>query len=320
MASVLALAGCFGRPWSRSALAGGGPACATWPAWRPRSPSSARRRRRASTAARLASRAAIRSGAGAVSSASRLHRDLLARRLALDQVEHPLAVLVVVLRGIELARQRVDQLLGHRQLAVGRLAPRRPHRARRGGPESAPRRRTASSLSVSTSPRWGAARTAAAWSAARPCRCRPCPTRASHRAAAGRPSRHRRSGPGSRSGRSRSGRSRPGRRTPRCRSSSSPSGPAPRAPRADRHVAVGRELVALDDLLVGDFLARRGIDPLLADASPGLARQLVEADRLGRCRAVQLDGHVDQPEADRACPDCAGHIRFVYRTSALSNL
>ena len=51
----------------------------------------------------------------------RLDRDLLARGLALDQVEHLVAVLVAVLGGVELARQRVDQLLGHLQLALGRL-------------------------------------------------------------------------------------------------------------------------------------------------------------------------------------------------------
>src|SRR3712207_8603488 len=44
-----------------------------------------------------------------------------ARRLALDQLEHLLAVLVVVAGRIEVRRQRVDQLLGHLELAVGGL-------------------------------------------------------------------------------------------------------------------------------------------------------------------------------------------------------
>src|SRR5271165_3988074 len=50
----------------------------------------------------------------------RLDRDLLAGGLALDQVEHLLAVFVVELRGLEFGRQRVDQLFGHLQLAVAR--------------------------------------------------------------------------------------------------------------------------------------------------------------------------------------------------------
>ena len=56
------------------------------------------------------------------SSAARLDGDLLALGLALDQVEHALAVRVLVLRGLEVARQRVDELLGHGQLLLGRLA------------------------------------------------------------------------------------------------------------------------------------------------------------------------------------------------------
>jgi hypothetical protein len=68
----------------------------------------------------------------------------------------------------------------------------------------------------------------------------------------------------------------------------------------DHDVAVGRELVALDDLLVRDLLAGRGVDPLLADPRTSLARKLVEADRLGRSCAVELHRDVDQPEADRA--------------------
>ena len=47
--------------------------------------------------------------------------DLLARGLALDEREHLLAVLVVVLLGIELAGERVHQLARHVQLALARL-------------------------------------------------------------------------------------------------------------------------------------------------------------------------------------------------------
>ena len=90
-----------------------------------------------------------------------------------------------------------------------------------------------------------------------------------------------RQAPGSRSGRSRSGRSRRGRRTPRCRSSSSPSGRARRAPPVrSARTRSGRDLVPLDDLLVGDLFVGRGVDPLLADAHSRLARQLVEPHRL----------------------------------------
>src|SRR6185437_1064169 len=51
----------------------------------------------------------------------RLHGDLLAVGLGLDQRQHLLAVLVVELGRLELGRQRVDQLLGHLELPVGGL-------------------------------------------------------------------------------------------------------------------------------------------------------------------------------------------------------
>ncbi len=56
----------------------------------------------------------------------------------------------------------------------------------------------------------------------------------------------------------------------------------------DHDIAVGRDLVALDDVLVGDLLAGLRIDALLGDAHAGLAGELVEANALairGRCRA-----------------------------------
>src|SRR4051794_3505542 len=50
-----------------------------------------------------------------------LDGDLLTRGLALDELDHPLPVRVVVLRGIPLSGQRVDELAGHRDLAVARV-------------------------------------------------------------------------------------------------------------------------------------------------------------------------------------------------------
>ena len=261
------------------------------------------------TSARLASSAAIRSGPGRLLGLG-LHGDLLARGLALDQVEHALAVLVLELGGVELGRQRLDQLLGHGQLALGGLGlgervelvdpVRREHlvaeQHRRQRHRVAGRPQRAQLL-------LGADHDPADGDLAR----------LAHRL------------------------------------EQQPVGLGPAGGRRqvvgvvvvdrvdlgeidelldvdrlgrlgvervellglDQHVAVGRELVALDDVLEGDLVAGRRVDPLLADASAGLARQLVEADRLGRGCAVELDGHVDQPEADRAGPDCAGHHGFV---------
>ena len=75
----------------------------------------------------------------------------------------------------------------------------------------------------------------------------------------------------------------------------------------DDHVAVGRELEALDDVVVGDLVARRGVDALLRDAHAGLAAELVEAHGLAVDRAVELDGDGDQAERDRTGPDRARH-------------
>ena len=67
---------------------------------------------------------------------------------------------------------------------------------------------------------------------------------------------------------------------------------------AQRHVLVGGELVALDDVVVGDLLAVGLGDALVAHAGAVLLAQLAEAHGLLRDRAVQLHGHVQQPEAD----------------------
>ena len=75
----------------------------------------------------------------------------------------------------------------------------------------------------------------------------------------------------------------------------------------DHHVAVRRDLIALDQILVGDLLPGGGVDALLRDPRARLGVELVEADRLAVDRAVQLDGHGDEPEADGAGPDRTGH-------------
>ena len=76
----------------------------------------------------------------------------------------------------------------------------------------------------------------------------------------------------------------------------------------DHDVAVGRDLEAFDDLLVGDLLVALRVHALLRDAVVRLARELVEAHGLAVHGAVQLHRHRDQPEADRACPDGTGHV------------
>ena len=73
------------------------------------------------------------------------------------------------------------------------------------------------------------------------------------------------------------------------------------------HVVVRGDLIALDDLVVGDLLVGALRDP--AVAHPGIVglAQFVEADRLARDRAVELDRDVEEPEGDRSGPDCACH-------------
>src|SRR5207249_2709119 len=72
-------------------------------------------------------------------------------------------------------------------------------------------------------------------------------------------------------------------------------------------IAIGADLVALHDVLVRNLLAVRRADPLHLDALAVLVVELVEADRLLRDGAVELDRHVHQPEADRASPDRPRH-------------
>ena len=77
----------------------------------------------------------------------------------------------------------------------------------------------------------------------------------------------------------------------------------------DHHVLVRADLVALDDVVVGHFLAIRGADALLLDAHVVAVVELVEAHRLARDRAVELHGHVDEPETDGTTPNRPRHLR-----------
>ena len=81
----------------------------------------------------------------------------------------------------------------------------------------------------------------------------------------------------------------------------------------DDHVLVRRDLVALHDVLVGDLLAVGRADPLLLDPHPVGVVQLVEADGLLRNGAVELHGHVHEPEADGASPDRSSHVPSFIR-------
>ena len=87
--------------------------------------------------------------------------------------------------------------------------------------------------------------------------------------------------------------------------------------RLDQHVAIGRELIALDDVLVGHLVARRRIDALLLDAHAGLAVELMKAHGLARHGGVELDGDGHQPEGDGACPDRPWHGYRLARDRAV---
>ena len=288
-------------------LGGGRSACAAW-----------RRRRLPSRfdpaasgspwiAARLSSSAAIRSGAlvGFGSSETRLH-DLLAPRLSLDQRHQLLAVLVAVLVGVEVGAQRLDQLLGHLELALGQLAAvlgdhvvellRRDHLVgeahRRHRQHLAHRADRGQVLAVSEHE-----------------------PRHRHLLRVG----HRLDQQGV------------GLLGPLV-------GPqvvgVVEVDRVDlveidevldldrprllgvellellpgqNDVLLGRDLIALDDLLVGDLLAVGLGHPLVPDARAVARAQLAEAHRLARHGAVQLHGHVQEPEADRSAPNRPSH-------------
>src|SRR6185295_1185124 len=70
---------------------------------------------------------------------------------------------------------------------------------------------------------------------------------------------------------------------------------------------LGRDLIALDDLLVGDLLAVGLGHPLVPDARAVARAKLAEAHGLPRHGAVELHGHVQEPEADRSAPNRPSH-------------
>jgi len=86
--------------------------------------------------------------------------------------------------------------------------------------------------------------------------------------------------------------------------------------RRDHHVALGADLVALDEVLVRDLLAGARVHALLLDALVVLAVELVEAHGLARDRAEQLHGDVHQPEADGSAPNGARHSPESYPARA----
>ena len=190
--------------------------------------------------------------------------DLLARGLALDQREHLFAVLVVVLLGIELARERVDELARHLELALARLGLRVDQLA---VDARAPRRRSAWS-------RGRACRRSAGWRPAPPssgARSGPTATLFSSsitlRRAGGRPSPRPCRARGSRAARSTRGRSRRGRRSPRSRSAAGLRLERGELVVVEHHVVAVLELVALHDLVVGHLFAGLLRHPAVADAA-----------------------------------------------------
>jgi hypothetical protein len=81
----------------------------------------------------------------------------------------------------------------------------------------------------------------------------------------------------------------------------------------DEHVLARRQLVALDDGLARHLGLVGGRDLLVADAGTGASVDLVEVDALAADCVVELDGDVDQPEADRPAPDGPRHRRGILR-------
>src|SRR5262249_54816700 len=75
------------------------------------------------------------------------------------------------------------------------------------------------------------------------------------------------------------------------------------------HVLVGRVLVPLDDLLVGDLLAVGLRHALVPDPRAVTLTELAKTDGLLRDRAVELHGHVQKPEADRSTPNRPSHAQ-----------
>ena len=206
----------------------------SWPRpswWRRRASPSASARSAASVSSvvRRTARRLLRAGAGQagfergheVEHLGRLLRrgrgdDLLAGGLAVDQRQHLVAVLVVVLLGVEVPRQRLHELARHVELAFGRRGSGLGHRPL-AARARAPRRRSASSPGTARR-RPAGSPPALPSTAARTGRSPPCSPPSSRRRGAGRPWRSPGRARGSRAARSRRGRSRRGRRSPRSRS------------------------------------------------------------------------------------------------------
>ena len=76
-------------------------------------------------------------------------------------------------------------------------------------------------------------------------------------------------------------------------------------------VGVGVDLVALHDVLVGDFLAGVGVDLGVFDAVAGLAVDLVERDLLGiRRRRIEGDRTGHERKAQKTLPIGAGAMGY----------
>ena len=241
----------------------------------------------------------------------RLDRDLLAVGLGLDQLEHLLAVLVVVLRGLEVRRQRVDQLLGHLELAVrGLEVLGRGHVVEVVGRHDLvveDHRLHRQHVALA-----GADRDELLLGAQHD---------AGDRHLAGLAHRLEQQAVG----------------LPRALVGDEVvrvvvedrvdvlevdevldvdragllGGDRVELLGRDHDVALLGQLEALDDLLVRDLLVGHGVHALLGDAVARVGVELVEADGLARDRRVELDGHVDEPEGDRAAPDRPWHRPIV---------
>ena len=78
--------------------------------------------------------------------------------------------------------------------------------------------------------------------------------------------------------------------------------------RIDHDVAALGDLVALDDVVVADFLTGFGVDLPVADARHVALVELVERHALAPDRVEQLDGDRHQSERDRAAPYGTCHV------------
>src|SRR5262249_14769750 len=85
------------------------------------------------------------------------------------------------------------------------------------------------------------------------------------------------------------------------------------------HELAALELERLGDLVVRDRLVLELADLLVADRALVRLVNQVEAQLVLGDRAVQTNGHVDQPEADRAGPDRPWHSSVSYLRGSREN-